>query len=89
MHRRRSPDGLRANLGEANVAHVAGLDHLRDGPDGLFDGHCGVQPRRPVNVDVLHAQPLQRVGQRGLHSHGPRIITQPSAVGSSLRAKLY
>ena len=56
-------DGLRPHFREADVAHVAGLDHVGDGADGVFDGHVGIEARGAVDVDVVGAQALERVGQ--------------------------
>ena len=49
--------GLGADLGEADVADVAGLDHLGDRADRLLDRHVRVEARRPVDVDVVGAEP--------------------------------
>ena len=45
---------------------IARLHHLADRSHGLLDRHVGVEPRGPVDVDVVRAQALKRVGQRCL-----------------------
>ena len=64
VHRGGAADRVGADLGQADVAHVAGLHQLGDGADGLLDRHLRVDAGRPVDVDVLGAQPPQRVGER-------------------------
>ena len=81
-------DRLGADLGQADVAHVAGLDHLRDRPDRLLDRHVRVEPRGPVLVGVVRAQAAERVGQRALHGLRPRVVAQPAVVGAALGAEL-
>jgi hypothetical protein len=77
MHRGGAPQGLGADLGEADVTHIAGLHHLRDRADGVLDRHPRVEPRRPVHVDVLDPEPLERVGEKGLHRRRPRVQADP------------
>ena len=45
--------GVRADLGEADVAHVPGLDELGDRADGLLDRDVRVDAGDPVDVDVV------------------------------------
>jgi hypothetical protein len=71
------------------VAHVTGLDQVGDGAGGVLDGHLGVEPGRAVDVDVVGAQALQRVGQGRLHCGRARVVTQPAAVGAALRAEFH
>ena len=59
VHGVRAADRVGADLGEADVTHVAGLHQLGDGADRLLDRHVGVEPRGPVDVDVVDAQALQ------------------------------
>ena len=54
---------VRADLREADVADEAGLDHLGDRSDGLLDRHRLIEPRRAVDVDVVRAEPPQRLGE--------------------------
>ena len=60
-------DGVGADFGQADVPDVAGLDHVGDGADRVFDRHRRIEPRRPVDVDVIDAEPLQRIGDEILH----------------------
>ena len=52
-------DRLGADLGQADVADVAGLDQLGDRADGLLDRHVRVEPGGPVDVDVVGAEAAQ------------------------------
>jgi hypothetical protein len=70
VDRRRPSKGLSAHLRQADMADMAGLHHLRNGADGLFDRHIRVQPRRPVDVHVVGAQPLE--GERQAVLDGDR-----------------
>jgi hypothetical protein len=67
-------DGLGADFRQADVAHIAGLDHVGDGADRVLDRHVRVQARRAVDVDVVGAQALQAVGQEVLHRRGPAVM---------------
>jgi len=89
MNRGGAPDRLRADLGQADVAHVTGLHELGDRADGLLDRHVRVEPRRPVDVDVVGAQALQRVRERRLDRRRPRVVSQPAPVRAALRAELH
>ena len=75
-------------LGEAEVADVAGLDHLLDGPDRLLDRHGRVDPGRLVEVDIVGAEPAQRVGEEVLHRHGAAVDADEAAVGRAHCAEL-
>ena len=70
MDGRGAADRLGADLRQPDVAHVAGLHHVGDRADGLLDRHVGIEPRRAVDVDVVDAEPLQRIGQGVLHRGG-------------------
>ncbi len=85
---RGAADRLGADLGEADVADVAGLHQLGDRADGLLDRHVGVQARRAVDVDVVDAEARERVGERGLDRGRARVVAEPRAVGAALRAEL-
>jgi hypothetical protein len=39
VHGVRAADGRRVDLREPDVPDVAGVDHLRDGADGVLDRH--------------------------------------------------
>ena len=49
-----------------------------DRADGLLDRHGRVDPRGPVDVDVVRAEPAQRVGQEVLHRLGPVVDADPA-----------
>ena len=66
VHGVRAPDRLRPDLGEAEVAHVAGLHQLGDRADRLLDRHVGEDAAGPVDVDVVGAEPAKRVGEEVL-----------------------
>ena len=61
MHGGGATDGLRARLGQADVTHVAGLDHLGDRADRLLDRQEVVDVLRrdapDVSVSVLEVRP--------------------------------
>ncbi len=83
-------DGLRADLRQADVADVAGLHQLGDGADRVLDRHVRVEAGRAVDVDVVHAQPLQacRPG-RSSPRPGRASKPQPGAGGPALGAELH
>ena len=81
-------DGVGANLGQADVTDEPGLDHFGDGADRVLDRHVGIDARRPVDVDMVGAQPLQRIGERGLERLGPGVVAQPVAERIAQRAEL-
>ncbi len=80
--------GVRADLREPDVAHVPGFDGLGDGPDGLLDRHVRVHARDPVDVDVVPAEPLERVGQEVLDGLRPAVVTGEAALDRAQRAEL-
>ena len=51
----RAADGLDADLGEADVAHVALLDEVGDRADRVLDRHVRVEARGAVDVDDVDA----------------------------------
>ncbi len=81
--------GVGADLGEADVADVAGLDQLGDRADGLLDRHGGVQPGGAVDVDVVGAQAAQGVGEGGLDRRRAGVVAEPLAVRAALGAELH
>jgi hypothetical protein len=50
MHTVRSPDGLRAGFGQANVADEAGAHHLGHHSDRFLDGHRGIDASEAVDI---------------------------------------
>ena len=63
MHRVRAADGFGADFRQADVPIAARLHHVGDRADRVLDRHVGIEPRRAVDVDVVDAEPLQRVGE--------------------------
>src|SRR6266508_2854307 len=84
----RATDGVGADLGEADVADVAGLHHLRDCADGLFDRDVGEHPARPVDIDVVGAEPAERVGEEVLHGLWAQVVADDRPVGRAHEPEL-
>ena len=59
MNGTRPLDGLGARLGQAEIAHLAGLDQLGHRADGVLDRDIGVDPVLVIEVDVVDTQPTQ------------------------------
>ena len=59
MHLAGAPDRRRAGLRELQVAHLALLDEPFHGPDRVLDRHRPVHAVHAVDVDHVHAEPLQ------------------------------
>ena len=83
MDGRRPADRLGPDLREPDLAHVAGLDQLRDCADGLLDRHLRIKPRRTIDVDMLDTEPHERVGQRCLEPRGTRVKADERTVGTA------
>src|SRR5271157_4244959 len=45
MRRGCAPYGLWTHFGEPDISHIAGLHHIRDGPDRILNRDAGIQPR--------------------------------------------
>jgi hypothetical protein len=88
VHRMSPPQRIRPHLGEPDVAHVPRVDQISDRADGFLDGHVGIEPSRPVDVDVVGAQPDQAVGQRVLHRTRPAVDPHVGPVRVALAAEL-
>jgi len=73
---------------EADVAHVAGRNHLRDGSDGVFNGDVGVKAGRAIDVNVVDAEALERVGKSRLHGCGTGVVAEPGAVGAGAARRI-
>src|SRR5690606_22321084 len=87
--RGRSPNRRRPHLTEPDVSDVPLLDELRDGSHRFLNGDVGIEARRAVDVDVVDAEPAQRVGQRVLDVVGVDIEPRRHPFGSQLRAELH
>src|SRR5215217_3733514 len=89
MHGGGAADGVGAHLRQADVAHVAGLDHLGDGADGVLDRHVRIEARGAVDVDVIDTQTLQRIGEEVLYRRWPTVVAEEGAVRRAQGAGLY
>ena len=79
MHGRGAADRLGADLGQADMADIAGLHQVGDGADRVLDRHVRIEPRRAVDVDMVDAEPLQRIGGEVLHRRRPCVEADPAA----------
>ena len=59
---------------------MAGFHKIRDRADSLFDGHSRIEAAGPIDVDVIHAEPDERVREKVPHRGGPRVHAQPASV---------
>ncbi len=82
----RAPQRLGGRFRHADMADIAGFDHLGDGADRVLDRHRGIDPRRLIEVDVIGAEPAQRIGQKILHRRRPAVVTEIFQVGRAHRA---
>ena len=89
MHGGGAADRFGAHLRQADMADIAGLHHVGDGADRLLDRHVRIEPRRPVDIDMVDAEPLQRIGEEVLHRRRPRVEAAPAAGGIAHRAELH
>ena len=60
MHFVRAPNGLRARLGESEIAHLALLDQPFHRAHRLLDRNLGIHAVQAVDVDDLHTEALER-----------------------------
>jgi hypothetical protein len=81
-------DRVGADFGKADVADEACLHHVGDGADCIFDGHRGIEACRAVDVDMVHAEPLERIGECGLHSRGTGIEPDPAGCRIALGLRI-
>lgn len=71
------------------MAHEPGLHHLRDGAHRLLDRHRGVHAGEAVDVHVVRAQPLQRVGEEVLDRGRAAVDAVPASGGVAERPELH
>ncbi|KWA38865.1 hypothetical protein WL27_15990 [Burkholderia multivorans] len=71
------------------MAHVAGLDEIGDRADRLLDRHRRIDARRPVEIDVVGTEPLQRIGDEVADRDRPRIVAGEAAGRIAQRAELH
>jgi len=68
---------------------VPGLHQLRDGADRVLDRDSRVEARGPVDVHVVSAEALQRVGQKGFDGGGTPVDAEHAAVWVTQHAELH
>ena len=73
MDRSGTPDRLGADLRKADLPDIALADDLGDRADRVLDRYDRVEPGRAVDVDVVGAKALKRIGEKGLHRRRPRV----------------
>src|SRR5450631_4682688 len=88
MHGVGAAYGVGADFRKADMLDVAGLHHLGDGADRVLDRHCRIEPRRAVDVDMVDAEPLQRIAQKILYRDRPAVHAGKTAGGVAQRAEL-
>src|SRR3954447_12360399 len=76
----RAPDGLRAGLGQAQIADLAGVHELLHRPDGLLYLRVRVDAVLVVEVDVVDVQALERCVAGLTHVLGVAADAQALAV---------
>jgi len=89
VHRVRATNGVRSHLRQPDGADVAGLHQISNHADDLFDGDGGIQAGWAIDVDVIHAEPRQRVREKVLHGRRPRVDAQPASVWAAQDAELH
>ena len=70
------------------MADVARLDQLRDRADRLLDRDVGEDAPGPVDVDVVGAEPAQRVGEEVLDRGRAQVVADDPAVGAAHEPEL-
>ena len=79
---------LGRHLAQPQMAHVARVDHLLDRARHVFDRHVGIEPRRAIDVDMVRAEPFQRIGKEVTDRRRAQIDARPSAVRPAQGAEL-
>ena len=88
MDLRRPPDRLGTDLGQPDRTYMAGLHQVRERADGVLDRYRRVQPRWAIHVDVIRAEPDQRVREEVLEGSGSRVHAPHVVVGAAQHAEL-
>ncbi len=60
MHRVRTPNGFDTHLRQANMPYESSFDHIGDRTDRLLNWHRWIEPRRPVEINVIGTQVCTR-----------------------------
>ena len=79
MHLGRPAESLGGGFGEAEEAHLPGDNEVAHRANGVFDGHLGINAVLVVEVDHVHAEPLQAGVAGGAHVFGPPIDAEELA----------
>jgi hypothetical protein len=88
MHGVRPADRVGTDLRESDVPHVTRLHQVGDRTDRLFDRYGRIEPCRPVDIDVIDAEPDERVREKILDRGGTRVDADECAVGRTHSAEL-
>ena len=88
MHGVGAANGVGTDFRKTDMLDIAGLHHLGDGADRVLDRHRRIEPRRAVDVDMIDAESLQRVGEEIFHRYGAAIDAGEAAGGVAERAEL-
>ena len=81
-------DRLGPDLRQPDRSYVAGPHEIGDRADGVFDRHRRIQARRTIHVDVIGAEPDQRIREEVPHRRGARVDATPAAAGTVQHAEL-
>ncbi len=83
----RAAQRVDADLGQAEVTHLAGLHLLGHHADRVLDRHAAIEPVLVPEVDVVGAEALQAPLERRAHVLRPAVLARDPAVGE-LEAEL-
>ena len=84
-----APDRLGADFRQPDMPDVTGADHVGDGADRVLDWHCRIEPGRAIDVDIVGAEPAQRVGEKVLHRRRPAVVADEHAGRIAQRAEFH
>ncbi len=76
-------------LGKPDMANIARLHEVPDGPHRVLDRHRRVDAGRHVEIDPIRAEPLQAVGTGRLDRDRPAVEAEKAAVRPALRPEFY
>ncbi len=88
-HRMSAANRLRTHFRQPDVPHITLLDQIGNGADGVLDRHRRVESRRTINVDIVCAEPAQRVRNKVANGGGTRVHPEESARRIALAAELH
>jgi hypothetical protein len=78
----------RAHLGQPDRSHIAGFHEVNHRTDRVLDRHRLIQARRAIDVDVIRAEPDQRIREEVLHRRGLCVNAAHAVVGAAQHAEL-